>query len=443
MTGQKNQTPGPDHPPPTPAQTRAYKSHRAVPTDMDFPHLMSLLGGNQNTRLLQAAVHHDLFTHLGRLQARVDGLAVPAAAVAAEAGTEPRATEITMNALAGLGLLEKEPPENNEQPLPGGGFRLTTLAQKHLTAEGDEDLRAFIQFEAKLRNRWEKLEQTLLTGDPPELDHMHQSSKDETRIFIDAMESIARARGDAAVLAKRIPLERAVHLLDIGGGSGAYSLAFLEAHPHLNVTLIDLPQTLEITREYVEKAPENLQKRIRLVPCDYNKDPIPGPPPTSSLPDELIAALRVPKDLQPRLSEGYDVAWVSNILHGEDEAHNRRLAEKLYQALRPGGRTIIKEHILDKTLTKPENGALFAVHMLLATKAGRCYGYDEVRRWYEDAGFVDVTETPPQAPLTSSLLTAKRPGGGLHEELQRAGKLIGEEVSGFLKGIQKSATKQR
>ncbi len=53
-----------------------------MPATMDFPGLMNLLGGHQPTRILEAAVHHDLFTHLGRLEARVDGLAVPAAAVA-------------------------------------------------------------------------------------------------------------------------------------------------------------------------------------------------------------------------------------------------------------------------------------------------------------------------------------------------------------------------
>ncbi len=409
---------------------------------MDFPGLMGLLGGHQPTRLLEAAVHHDLFTHLARLEARVDGLAVPAAAVAAEARTEPRATEITLNALAALGLIEKEAPENREEPLPGGAFRLTPLAQKHLTEGGEGDFRPFIRFEASHRERWHHLEETIATGEPYGLDHMHQSSEQETRRFIDAMESIGRARGDVEALVKRLSLGRAVHLLDVGGGSAVYSLAFLEKHPHLNVTLIDLAPTLEVTREYIEKAPDSVQRRIRLVECDYNQDPIPDPPPTSSLPDDLLSTMRIPKELYPRLSDGYDVAWVSNILHGEDEANNKQLAARLYPALRPGGRVIIKEHILDDTLTRPENGALFALHMLIATRKGRCYGFNEVRRWYEDAGFADVTETPPKAPLTSSLFTAKRPGGGLHEELQRAGKLLTEEVTGFFKGVTAGAKKQ-
>jgi SAM-dependent methyltransferase len=406
---------------------------------MEFPDLLRLSGGHHAARIIQAAVHHDLFNHLGRLQARVDGLGVPAAAVAAEAKTEPRATELLMNALTGLGLLEKDLPEDSEHPLPGGGYRLTGLAHEHLTDDGEHDLRGFIRFDASLNDRWARLEETLATGEAPRLDHMHQSSKEETRRFIDAMESIGRARGDVDALARRIDIGLSVHLLDVGGGSAAYSLAFLKQHPHLNVTLIDLPATLEVTREYVEKADESIQRRIRLVECDYNNDPIPPPPSTSSLPDELVARLRIPPEMHPQLSEGYDIAWVSNIIHGENESNNQHLAKKLYEALRPGGRVLIKDHILDETLTRPENGAIFAVHMLLATRAGRCYGFDETRRWYEDAGFVDVGQTPPHPPLTSSLFTAKRPGGGLHAELQRAGKLLGEEVSGIFKGILKGA----
>jgi hypothetical protein len=57
---------------------------------------------------------------------------------------------------------------------------------------------------------------------------------------------------------------------------------------------------------------------------------------------------------------------------------------------------------------------------------------DDTRIWYKSAGFLDIKETPPRAPLTSSLLTAKRPGGGLAEALARIATVIGENRPGLL-----------
>lgn len=413
----------------------AFKTGPVVPRSMDWRELMELHGAFERSAILHAAVKHDIFTHLSALVARADGLPVPAAAVAAAAGTEPRATELLLNALAGLGLAIKEPPEDAEAPIPGGAFRTSATSERHLVEGADEDFRGFINFDAANWTRWGALAETIATGLPPALDHMYQSSPDATARFIEAMERIGRARGDVEVVATRLDLSRAVHLLDVGGGSAAYSLAFLARNRHLHVTLIDLPNTLEVTKRYVAQAPESVRKRIRLVACDYNKDDLPVPPKTSSLPDDLVAALPFAKDLLPRLSDGYDVAWVSNIVHGEDEVNNRTLAAKIFHALRPGGRMVIKEHVMDPTLTQPTLGAVFAVNMLLFTRAGRCYGFDEMRRWYEDAGFVDVEEEAPRPPLTSSIVTAKRPGGGLHEELARGGKLLGEGVADIVRSF--------
>lgn len=405
---------------------------------MDWTALMDLHGAYERSRVLHAAIAHDLFTHVATLEGQSGGLPVPGTAVAAAAGTDPRATELVLNALASLGLLQKSAPEDPETPMLAGGFNTAPVAQRHLVDGCDADFRPFIRFDMESWTQWELLPDVLEEGGPAMQDHMFQSDPEATRRFIDAMESIGQARGDAKVLADRIDIGRAVHLLDVGGGAATYSLAFLAANKHLHATLIDLPNTLEVTKDHIAKAPLGVRERIRIVACDYNTDDIPRPPKTSSLPDALVKDLKklgMDDTLLPKLSEGYDIAWVSNILHGEDEEANKALARKLFAVLRPGGRVIIKDHILDPTLTEPQVGALFAVNMLLFTKGGRSYGLDEVRRWYEDAGFVDITEEPPRAPLTSSLVTARKPGGGLQEELSRAMKLAGENVSGFVRSL--------
>ena len=132
----------------------------------------------------------------------------------------------------------------------------------------------------------------------------------------------------------------------------------------------------------IELNKEGLINRINLVAGDYNLDPLPV---------------------------GFDVAFLSNIIHGEDEEANKALMKKVYDTLNPCRRIIIKDHIMDESLTKPACGAIFSINMLLTTK-GRDYGFHEVRSWLVGAGFVDISleELPP--PMTSSIVTGKKSG---------------------------------
>jgi hypothetical protein len=119
-----------------------------------------------------------------------------------------------------------------------------------------------------------------------------------------------------------------------------------------------------------------LYKRIRLLEGDYNTDDIPG---------------------------GFDVAFLSNIIHSEDEKANQKLMKKVYSSLNRNGRIIIKDHILDDTLTSPAIGAIFSIQMLLLTR-GRDYSFSEVKGWLEDAGFRKSEWIRLEPPLTSSLI---------------------------------------
>jgi SAM-dependent methyltransferase len=167
-------------------------------------------------------------------------------------------------------------------------------------------------------------------------------------------------------------------VLDIGAGPGTYPIALCKRHPHLSVTLFDLPATLDVTRKILAK--EGIGRQIRLMAGDYNKDPLP---------------------------KGFDVVFLSNIIHGEDEETNRRLLKKIYPSLNPGGRVLIKDHIMDESLTKPACGALFSIYMLLTTK-GRDYGYHEVQQWLKEAGFVDIILEDLPPPMTSAIVSGRK-----------------------------------
>ena len=63
---------------------------------------------------------------------------------------------------------------------------------------------------------------------------------------------------------------------------------------------------------------------------------------------------------------------------------------KIYTALDPGGRIVVRDHILSPDRTHPRPGALFAVNMLVGTKGGNSYTEAEIRDALEQAGFTGV-----------------------------------------------------
>jgi SAM-dependent methyltransferase len=326
---------------------------------MEFRELARLNGGYAEARILQAAVTLGLFDHL-------DAAGRSAAAIAAAAGTNARATELLLNALVALRLVRKD----------GDVFKETETSRTHLATSAPRSYTGFVRFDASLWPLWGNLAETVRTGEPARRPDMFQSSREDTARFIDAMQSLVQARGDAEVLAETLDLGGVRRLLDVGAGPGTYAIALCRRHPELHVTIFDLPGTLEVTRRYV--AESGLAERIELVAGDYLRDPLPT---------------------------GHDMAFLSNIIHGEDEETNRALMRKLHAALAPGGRVLIKDHVTDESGTSPAPAAIFSIAMLLFTR-GRDYAFAEIRDWLTAAGFARVEADVLPPGLISTLVVA-------------------------------------
>jgi len=325
---------------------------------MDFSELSRLASGHVEARIIQCAVRLGIFDALSER-------AQDSRTVATTLRVEPAATELLMNALAALELLEKN----------GELFSLTPVAATHLVRRSPQYLGGMILFDASLWRCWEQLPEAVRTGKPVRPPNMYQDNQAETETFINAMDSLVKARGDVDVLARSFDWHAVSTLLDVGSGPGTYPIELCRRFPLLQATIFDLPGTLQITKPYVHEA--SLAERIRLVSGNYRHDSIPGT---------------------------YDVIFLCNIIHGESYDENQRLMAKLYSNLRPGGRIIIKDHILDHTRVTPPVGAVFSLLMLLTTESGRCYAFEEVKRWLQQAGFSDAQQIALPRPLTSSLV---------------------------------------
>jgi len=331
----------------------------------DFERIAGLAGGHAEARAIQVALRLGLFEALTKRS-------YDAAALAAQLRCERRATMLLANALVALDLLT----------VSDRGYALTAEAARFLVAQAPEYLGGMILFDAALWEEWGRLEDSIRSGASARSPDMFQNTPDETARFIRAMDSLVRARGDAAWTTAHLDLSFANTIVDLGGGPGTYLLEFLRRWPAARGAIYDLPATLEVAREIIAQRAPDLSSRIDLRTVDYNAAELPGP---------------------------VDVIFMSNIIHSEDEAANTALMGKCFRALRSRGMLVIKDHVMNAALTAPRAGAVFALYLLLTTR-GRDYSFEEIRTWLDAAGFISIQRQDlPAPPFTSSLVTARKP----------------------------------
>ena len=147
-------------------------------------------------------------------------------------------------------------------------------------------------------------------------------------------------------------------MLDLGGGSAAYSIAFAQANPRLRVDVLDLPAVLPLTQDYIRRA--GLEARIQTRPGDLRTD---------------------------AFGQGYDLALMSAIAHMFSPEENRDLLRRIYQALAPNGRLVLQDFILEPDKTSPSFAVLFSLNMLVNTRGGASYSETEYEAWLRGAGF--------------------------------------------------------
>ncbi len=137
------------------------------------------------------------------------------------------------------------------------------------------------------------------------------------------------------------PATQFLGLRSLGGGPGSYAIQFCQANPLLTATVYDLAST----RPFAEKtiASFGLGDRINFVEGDFISDDVPG---------------------------GFDVAWLSHILHGEGPEGCAVILQRAVAALEPGGMLMVQEFILDNKMDGPLFPALFSLNMLLGTARG-------------------------------------------------------------------------
>ncbi|MEJ2719557.1 MAG: methyltransferase [bacterium] len=310
--------------------------------------------GFQPSRVLLTAIELDLFTAVGT-GAAVDD-------VAARLGTDRRATGMLLNAVVALGILRKRE----------GTYSNTPMSERYLVAGARDDARAALMHTAHLWPRWSTLTDCVRKGTSVTYREMADRGDEWTTAFIAAMHRNAAAR--APLVVKAAGLEGARRMLDIGGGSGAYAIAFTRASEDMRAEIFDLPTVLPIAQGHIEEA--GLSNRVTTRAGDLRTDDF---------------------------GDGFDLILLSAICHMLGPDANQNLLERCFAALSPSGRVLIQDFILEPGRTSPRSAALFALNMLVGTPEGSTYTGGEYRSWLEHAGFADVQHITLPGPTALML----------------------------------------
>lgn len=166
-------------------------------------------------------------------------------------------------------------------------------------------------------------------------------------------------------------------LLDVGGGSGVYSIELARAHPHLHCTILELASVCHWAQGYIERA--GLDDRVGTVAVDMFRQAWPN---------------------------GHDAVLFSNIFHDWADPTCVELARRAFSALEPGGTINVHEMLLDDDGNGPREAAAFGVHMVTGTR-GRHRSFPQLRAIFAEAGFV-AAEWRSTSPLFS-LVRAYKP----------------------------------
>ena len=303
--------------------------------------VLELARGYQSACVIAAAADLDIFTLLTAKE-------LTAREAARKLQTDLRGTTILLDALVGLELLEKHAESYHVSPdLP-----------QMLTQAASRNVLAMIQHQANCLRRWVQLATVVKTGKPAErIDSIRGAVADEAA-FIDAMHCHSAPLAEKLVDSMQPLAFR--HLLDVGGATGTWTVAFLRAVPGAIATLYDLPHVLPMAEKRM--AAEGLTERVKHVTGDFYTDDLP---------------------------KGADFVWLGAICHQNSRQQNRELFHKVLAALEPGGCVVIRDVLMDDSRTRPTAGALFAINMLVATEAGGTYTFNELREDLESAGFID------------------------------------------------------
>jgi SAM-dependent methyltransferase len=332
----------------------------AKPPRLDTTRLQRIAQAYWESAALMAAVELDVFTAIARGH---DTIAAAAEAV----GISERNAERLLTALAAMTLLERD----------GTRFANAPDVQRFLVKDNDRYAGPWILFTKPRWSAYGELSQRLRAKAENRLGAYESFTVEDARRYHAATYSIGM--GAARLFSRSVDLGGRRLMLDLGGGSGAYSIVATQAFPGLKAVVLDLPPVVVVAEEYI--AANGATERVGTLAGDFTRTPFPP---------------------------GVDVVVMASNLPQYEPDLIRLVVRKAFDALVPGG----EMHLIGETLHDDRKGplsaALWGLNEAVYGSTGVAHTESEVTSYLQDAGFGDVA-VHPFVPGVLSRTTGRKP----------------------------------
>jgi hypothetical protein len=319
--------------------------------DLTPDRILQLGLGFWGPKVLLSAVELGVFTELAKGPGDLAGLT-------ARLGLHPRSARDFLDSLVALGMLERR--DGRYANTPETDFFLDRAKPSYVGG-------LLEMANARLYAFWGRLTEALRTGrqqneskTDPNSSPFQALYADPARLrsFLQGMTGISL--GAARAIAQKFPWKDYQTFVDVGGAQGALPVQVCLTHPHLTGANFDLPVVGPIFDAYA--ASFDLSQRLRFLPGDFFKDPLPQA----------------------------DVLVMGHILHDWNLEEKKALIAKAYAALPPGGSLLIYEALIDDERRQNAFGLLMSLNMLIETPGGFDYTGADCQGWLQEAGFLQT-----------------------------------------------------
>jgi SAM-dependent methyltransferase len=327
---------------------------------LDTTRLQKIAQAYWESAALMAAVELDVFTALARGHDTIPQLA-------AAIGISARNAERLLTALVAMTLVTRE----------GERFANAPDVQRFLVKDSDRYAGPWILFTKPRWTAYGELAERLRSGAENRLGAYESFTVEDARRYHAATYSIGM--GAARLFSRSVDLTGRRLMLDLGGGSGAYSIVATQTYPGLKAIVLDLPPVAVVAREYI--AANKVQDRVSALAGDFT---------TSDFPRDV------------------DVVVMASNLPQYEPALIRLVVGKALAVLVPGG----EMHLIGETLHDDRRGplsaALWGLNEAVYGSTGVAHTESEVKSYLQDAGFADVA-VHPFVPGVLSRITGRKP----------------------------------
>jgi len=314
-------------------------------TRIDTTRLQRISRAYTETAVLYAALDLELFTHIA-------GGATSLAALAEAMGVSLLNAERLLTCVLAMGLVERD----------GDTYTNAPDSTRYLVSHAPAYAAPWMTFTRGDVPGWFRLAEILRDPAPPSTLGMYADlTVASARAYHAATYSIGMGAGRR--FCREVDLTGRHRLLDLGGGSGAYSINAVQRFDGLHAVVLDLPPVIEVTREYLER--HGVTDRVDTLAGDFTVTPLPC---------------------------DCDCAVMASNLPIYDAAAIRAVVGRVHEALVPGGEFHLIGEMLDNDGTGPLDAAMWGMYEAVCGSAGRAHRIAECVDYLEAAGFVEVTE---------------------------------------------------